>query len=73
MTELVEVCNPSAIWSIPGVNMLEARGERTAMEAMVATLSILVVWDQFLGFSGSFFVNVRSSRSSAVSVSESMG
>lgn len=43
MTESVVVFNPSAIWSIPGVNIDEARGDSTAIIAMTATFIIFLV------------------------------
>lgn len=43
MTMFVVVSSPLAICSIPGVNIELAKGERMAIEAIVATLSILRV------------------------------
>lgn len=54
-TAVTSTLRSFAISVIPGVNMLEARGERMAMSAMIATLSILRRRVHCRGSSGSSF------------------
>lgn len=69
MTTPGELSRLSAICWMPGVNMLEARGERMLMAAMMATLAILVLRGHWRGFSGSLSSNARTSRASFASPS----
>jgi hypothetical protein len=69
MTTLGELSSESAICWMPGVNILDARGERMLMAAMMATLAILVRCGHWRGFSGSVSSKLRISRVSFASPS----
>ena len=53
MTALSLVLRSFAMMGIPGLNMADASGLRTAMVAMTAMFAYLRLFGQFLGFSGS--------------------